>query len=70
MSILGIVAFYEFIQIRNESPDLDGPAPKPSNLLQATAQDLDASDQVSFIEENYICKCNLSGQADYRHGGN
>ncbi|MFC1761026.1 ATP-binding protein [Planctomycetota bacterium] len=32
--------FYEFVQIRNESPDLSGPAPKPSDLLHAGAHDL------------------------------
>ncbi len=31
--------FFEFIQIRNESPDL-GPVPKPSDLLHASSHDL------------------------------
>jgi len=32
--------FYEFIQIRDESPDLEGPIPTPSDLLHAKPGDL------------------------------
>ncbi len=38
--------FYEFSQIRNESPDLSAPAPKPSDPLQAGAQDLALSQRI------------------------